>query len=301
MPSSLSQLGEDGILQRLLPLLPANNNILIGPGDDCAVVTRNGETDTLLKTDCIIEGIHFTQDTHPRLIGRKSLARNLSDIAAMGGTPDHALVTVMVHPHRTMEELEEIYKGLSQLAKEWDVSIAGGETASLPFDGLILSVALTGHVPKGKAILRHTANPGDLIAVTGSLGSTFHSGHHLSFPPRIREGMLLREAGIPSAMMDISDGLAADLPRMAQASGTGFQIDSQSLPCRNNCTPEQALCDGEDYELLFTLPPEKLSLLDNIRTLVPETPFTIIGTMTKPGEGNKINGGWHHFSSQPKT
>ncbi len=299
-PETLARLGEEEILDRLLPYLPGNDSLLVGPGDDCAVVTRDHEFDTLLKTDCIVEGIHFTRETSPGLIGRKALARNLSDIAAMGGSPEHALVTVMIHPERTMKTLEDIYEGLTRLACEWNVSVAGGETTSLPTDGLALSIALTGKVPKGQAICRSHASPGDLIVVTGELGDTFHSGHHLTFPPRIREGILLREAGIPSAMMDISDGLAADLPRMARSSGTGFRIDETLLPCRNGCSPLQAVRDGEDYELLFTIPPGKLPLLEQIRRNLPHTPLTIIGTMTPPEQGDTIDGGWIHFSSSPK-
>ncbi len=298
---TLEQLGEEEILRRLLPYLPYNADLLTGPGDDCAIVARNDEFDTLLKTDCIVEGIHFTPDTVPQLIGRKALARNLSDIAAMGGNPEHALVTIMVHPARTIDTLEGIYEGLTQLAREWDVSIAGGETASLPYDGLILSIALSGKVPKGRAILRSTASPGDLIAVTGELGDTFHTGHHLSFQPRIREALLLRQSGIPSAMMDISDGLAADLPRLTTASGAGFILNETLLPCRNNCTPRQAICDGEDYELLFTLPPSKLPLLEQIRQQHPSTRLTVIGTITPAGEGKSLNGGWHHFSSTSRS
>ena len=101
-------------------------------------------------------------------------------------------------------------------------------------------------------------------------------------------------------MMDISDGLAADLPRMARASGTGFRIDETLLPCRNGCSPRQAVRDGEDYELLFTIPPGKLPLLEQIRRDLPHTPLTIIGTMTPPEQGDTIDGGWIHFSSSPK-
>lgn len=292
----LSQLGEQAVLEHLLRHAPAAPpQLLLGPGDDCAVVQRCAEWDTLLKADALVEGVHFTPDTDPRLIGRKALARAVSDVAAMGGLPEHALITLMVHPSRSVELLEGIYCGMSALAEEFGISLAGGETSSLPQDGLALSVALTGRVERGQAILRSGGRPGDILCVTGALGGSFASGRHLRFTPRVQWARYLAASPLrPHAMMDLSDGLAADLPRLAAASGCGFELEESRLPCHAGCTPEQALRDGEDYELLLALSPEQAAQLP----LHPELPLTPIGRLTAD-KAPELTGGWQHFSSIP--
>lgn len=292
--TALSQLGEEAVLERLLRRAPeAPASLLLGPGDDCAVVQRCQEWDTLLKTDALVEGVHFTPDTDPRLIGRKALARAVSDVAAMGGLPEHALITLMVHPSRPVELLEGIYSGLSALAAEFSISLAGGETSSLPHDGLAISVALTGRVERGQAILRSGGRPGDILCVTGALGGSFASGRHLSFTPRVQWARRLAASPLrPHAMMDLSDGLAADLPRLARASNCDYELELHRLPCHTGCTPQQALSDGEDYELLLALSPEQVAQLP----LHPELPLTPIGRLTA-GKAHALPGGWQHFSS----
>lgn len=291
MPATLKDLGENAVLQRILATLCPAAPMLVGPGDDCAVVARDETWDTLLKTDVVVEGIHFTPDTAPERIGRKALARAVSDIAAMGGIPEHALITLLVHPARSMSAIEGIYKGISVLAAQFGISIAGGETAALPYDGLVINVALTGRVETGTAILRSGGSPGDLIYVSGALGGSFSSEHHLDFTPRVELARAILSAGMhPSAMMDLSDGVAADLPRLAAASQCGFEITPHLVPCNPGCSIEQALNDGEDYELLLTLPAEQSHLLSasNIK-LFP------IGVLTESPQ-NQLSGGWQHFS-----
>lgn len=290
--TSLSQLGENAILQRLLSGLPTNDSLLTGPGDDCAVVARNAEWDTLLKTDVVVENLHFTPDTRPERIGRKALARAVSDIAAMGGIPEHALITVLCHPSRPVELLEGIYRGLNALASRFGVSLAGGETSGLPFDGLVINVALTGRVERGKAILRSGGAPGDLLFVSGVLGGSFPSEWHLDFEPRIELARGLLMAGIrPSAMMDLSDGLGTDLPRLAAASGCGFEIDEQALPCRPGFSPAEAVSHGEDYELLIALHPEQAAIL---ATSSFATDLHNIGRLTDVCPST-LAAGWQHF------
>lgn len=291
MPTRLKDLGENAVLERLLSTLTPAAPMLVGPGDDCAVVPRNQQWDTLLKTDVVVENIHFTQDTAPERIGRKALARAVSDIAAMGGIPEHALVTLLVHPERPISLLEGIYRGMSALAAQFGISIAGGETSALPFDGLIINIALSGRVEAGAAILRSGGSPGDIIYVSAPLGGSFPSEHHLDFTPRVELARLLLKTGIrPTAMMDISDGVAADLPRLARASQCGFELFPEQIPCNPGCSVEQALHDGEDYELLLTLPAEHSPLLSasNIK-LFP------IGKLTLPSDSS-LSGGWQHFS-----
>lgn len=253
--SAIRQVGEDALIRRLLPLMTVNDGLVTGPGDDCAVTRNTGGMDLLLKTDCVVEGMHFLPGTDPELIGRKALARAVSDIGAMGGVPRHALVTLLIHADRPVSQVEGIYMGMRNLAEQFGISLAGGESSGLPSDGLIISVALTGEIPEGKAILRSTAQAGDLIAVTGVLGGSFPTGHHLAFTPRVREGGILAASGLVTAMMDLSDGLGTDLPRLAAASGLGFRVQEELLPVRQGFTAAQAVADGEDYELLMTFPP----------------------------------------------
>ncbi len=294
MSCTLAQLGENAILQRLLHHLPVNDTLITGPGDDCAVVARDDKWDTLLKTDVVVERLHFTPDTAPERIGRKALARAVSDIAAMGGMPEHALITVLCHPSRPVALLEGIYRGMNTLARQFGISLAGGETSGLPYDGLVISVALTGRVERGQAILRSGGRPGDLIFVSGLLGGSFPTGWHLDFEPRVELARGLLKAGIrPSAMMDLSDGLGTDLPRLAAASGCGFELHESALPCRPGFSVADAVSHGEDYELLLTLPPGQVQLLAN-------SPFANdlrnIGILT-PFSSSSLPSGWQHFNA----
>lgn len=294
MSSPISHIGEDALLGQILPQLAQNKELFVSAGDDCAVVHRDTTWDSLLKTDAIVESIHFLPQTEGKLIGRKALARAISDIAAMGGIPEHALVSIFVHPSRNVKHILAIYEGINELAKQYNISIAGGETSSLPYDGLILSISLIGKIEHKTAILRSGAKTGDLIAVSGCLGNSFASQHHLNFTPRIALARALHAAQIPHAMMDISDGLGTDLPRLASASCLGFIIEEEKLPLRATATPQQAISDGEDYELLFTFPTKRLPDIEKISLQFPESPLHIIGQMTSHTAQN-IASGWQHF------
>lgn len=292
--TSLSDLGENAIVHRLLSHIPVNDTLIIGPGDDCAVVARNNEWDTLLKTDVVVENLHFTPDTAPERIGRKALARAVSDIAAMGGIPEHALITVLCHHSRPVELLEGIYRGLNELASRFGISLAGGETSGLPVDGLVINVCLTGRVERNQAVLRSGGAPGDLLFVSGVLGGSFPSEWHLDFEPRVELARGLLKAGIrPSAMMDLSDGLGSDLPRLAAASGCGFEIDWQALPCRPGFSPADAVSHGEDYELLLSLSPGHAQTL---ATTAFANDLRCIGHFTA-NHASEITSGWQHFCS----
>lgn len=293
MSTPLRQLGENKVLQRLLQQLSTQEPLIVGPGDDCAVVARNQEWDTLLKTDVVVENVHFTRETEPERVGHKALARAISDIAAMGGIPEHALITLLIHPGRSIEYAERLYIGINNLARRYGISIAGGETSSLPYDGLIINVALTGRVEHGQAILRSNGKPGDIICVSGPLGGSFPSGHHLDFEPRLQLARnLMLHGPRPTAMMDLSDGLGIDLPRLAAASGCGFRLVQENIPCNLGCSTEQAISDGEDYELLFTLSPSDIEL----QPLSPQLPIYPIGTLVADC-GNTLSQGWQHFSA----
>lgn len=291
--SNLEQLGENALLQRLLARLPHPPSGVTGAGDDCAVAPRNAEWDTLLKVDAVVENVHFLPDTPPPLIGRKALARAISDVAAMGGVPEFALVTLFVHPSRPVALLEGIYDGLAALAARYGVTVAGGETTSLPQDGLAINIALTGRVEKGCAVLRSTGRAGEVICVSGPLGGSFPSGRHLTFEPRVELARTLLQNGLrPSAMMDLSDGLGTDLPRLAEACGCGFELDFDSIPCNPGCSTLQAIGDGEDYELLLTMPPAVFAKANaaGIR-------LHAIGTLSH-GAPTELPQGWQHFLAE---
>jgi thiamine-monophosphate kinase len=279
----------------------------VGAGDDCAVLDFQLPGHHLLfKTDAIVEGIHFTGEAEPEKIGHKALARCLSDVAAMAGTPTQALVTLGLPGKFEADFIEGIYRGLNKLAARFGVAIVGGETTTNP-ERLFISVCLLGTVPKDRCVLRSGAKVGDGIFVTGTLGGSL-AGKHLEFDPRLVEARWLAEHFDVHAMMDISDGLATDLRRLLQASQVGADLLATAIPisraaravARNSTegqeratpsgrprkTPLQAaLTDGEDFELLFTLPSrEAVPMLDAWKKRFPELPISCVGKITKgPG------------------
>jgi thiamine-monophosphate kinase len=266
-------------------------------GDDCAVLEgeRRGRL-RLLKVDAVVEGIHFLRKTDPALVGRKAMARPLSDIAAMGGLPMEALVTVGLPGDRPVEEVVRLYDGLRRIGDAYGVSVVGGETVRTT-GPLFLSVALTGWVERRRVVRRSGGGPGDWLYVTGMLGGSI-SGRHLAFEPRIGEARWLTEHFRIAAMMDLSDGLGADLPRLARASGTGFEIDRAALPLAPGCDADAALGDGEDYELLFAVAARAGRKLEVAwPPAFPEVRLTRIGRLTgvAPG-GVKWVKGYDHFA-----
>jgi thiamine-monophosphate kinase len=283
-------------IARLTENLPSNRFVLTGPGDDCAVV-ENGSPGQLLllKTDAVVEGVHFDQNTVPEAIGHKALARCLSDIAAMAGRPLHALVTIGFPSNCQFEFIQRIYAGLNTLAAKHDVAVVGGETTASP-DRIFISIALLGSVAKGKCPLRSGAKAGDAIFVTGQLGGSI-AGKHLDFQPRLAEGRWLAENFPISSMIDLSDGLATDLRRILHASRAGAELLAASIPVSRAAklrfrTGESkkapltaALTDGEDFELLFTVPSSQaVQLLDGWKQQFPELPLSCIGRITsQPG------------------
>jgi thiamine-monophosphate kinase len=294
----LADLGEDALVKKLVKDLKTRSDVAVAAGDDCAVI-RGGKRGhyLLLKTDCVIEGVHYAADTPPSGVGYKALARPISDIAAMAGQPQHALVTLILPAERSVSYARAIYRGLSRAAQQHDIAIVGGETAC-PAEGgnALISVSLTGSVATHHCCLRSGGRPSDVLFVTGQLGGSL-KGHHLRFEPRVSQAAWLAGNFKPRAMMDLSDGLAADLPRLADASGCGYRIDANTLPCRRGHSITQALHDGEDYELLFALPPRHAeSLALKWKKRFPKLPLSRIGTLTKTGISEpSLAGGWQHF------
>lgn len=285
----LRDIGEDALIGRLVAGFP-DDGLLVGPGDDCAVVDPGRGRLRLLKADAIVGGVHFEPDAPAARVGWKAVARVISDFAAMGGRPERLLVTVALPPETPVRWAEGLYRGIRRCLDRCGGVLAGGETSRVPEDSAgVISVAGEGSVARGKVVLRSGGRPGDLLAVTGKLGGSI-GGRHLGFEPRLAEGEWLAAHGA-TAMMDLSDGLARDLPRLAAASGCGAVVDRDALPRHRGCTVEQAMGDGEDYELLVALDPRKWraeAWPDELAAL------TVIGRLAERGED--FEGGWDHFA-----
>ncbi len=248
----LQEIGEHETIRRLTALLGGHPQLRTGAGDDCAVTELPGTgNDQIFTTDPIIENVHFKSGEKPERIGHKAVGRVLSDIAAMGARPQWLLVNVVAPLEQDVYALERIYVGMNALCHRFGATIIGGDLAQ--GSCLELHVFGTGTVPSGTALLRSGARPGDCIFTTGSLGCSI-AGKHLDFVPRIEEGIFLRQTEWVTAMLDISDGLATDLRHILKQSRVGAVLDADKIP--RNGSLEQALHDGEDFELLFTVPPE---------------------------------------------
>jgi len=293
----LRQLGEDRLLARLLPSLSIHKGVVETAGDDCAAVEPPGGGNlVLLKTDCVVEEIHFVTEANPVSIGWKAMMRPLSDFAAMSGLPQFALVT-LIAPRRTSDEwVKKIYRGLNRAAARFDVSIVGGETSSTR-GPTVISVSVSGFVERDRLVSRNEGKAGDDLFVTGWLGGS-RRGKHLRFLPRIEESRWLTKNFAVHAMIDLSDGLGADLPRLARASKVGFKIDLQNLPLNRGAKIDNAISDGEDYELLFAISPrERDRLQQSWRKKFPKLALTRIGRLNrKPKtENRKLQSGYIHF------
>ncbi len=290
-------MNEDNLLNLIRKELPLDDDsIVVGSGDDCAVVNTE-KTKLVLKTDATIESIHFTAEDDLSDVGWKALCRPISDFSAMGAIPQHALITVAAPTHWSPENWLSLARGFGKAARTFRITVVGGEMARSP-GKLFLSVTITGSA--GSAIpLRSGAQPNDLICVTGKLGGSLKSGRHLTFTPRLTEGQwLATQAGI-HAMMDLSDGLGSDLPRLAQASLCSFALEKEKIPCHEDCSIEDAIRDGEDYELLFTVTPSAWSdLQQKWNHQFPKLKLTCIGKMISPDHASStLPSGFDHLKS----
>lgn len=286
--STLRQLGERELIRRLARLVPGRGDVTVGIGDDVAVVhLEERDWDLLLTSDAVVEGVHFLPGTPAEKIGHKAVGRVLSDLAAMGGEPMWALVDLVAPPSLPVARIEKLYRGAARLADKYGLAIVGGDTSRGPV--LEMHLFGVGRVPKGAAVLRSGARPGDVIYVTGSLGGSL-GAKHLDFEPRLEEGLWLREQRWAHAMIDISDGLATDLGHLLEMSRVGAEVWGPDVPIapaakrmRDRRTPlDRALNDGEDFELLFTVSPEKRAAFESSWQEVFDLPCTAIGRVTKP-------------------
>jgi thiamine-monophosphate kinase len=304
----LADLGEFGFIDRIARSVPPEAGVRLGIGDDCAALSLPPGELLLTTTDLLIEQVHFRRDwTDLRTLGRKSVAVNVSDIAAMGGAPRHLFLGLAVPPGMSVEDLDDFVAGFLEAARHYGATLAGGDTCRSP-GPLLISVTAEGAVPERELIRRSGARPGDAVYVSGTLGDSglalrllvagdepapFLSRRHHDPEARTGLGRALARAAIPTAMIDVSDGLLADLGHILESSQAGAVIEAAALPLsdpfRRALALDPALLDlalagGEDYELLFTVQPEREAGLAELAGSVG-VPVTRLGKVTAPQEG----------------
>ena len=282
---TLRDIGELAAIRRVVRRLPGRVDVLVGAGDDCAVVRNRGKRtcDILLKSDPVIEGVHFKRGTPPAAIGHKALGRVFSDIAAMGGEPCWVLLDVVAPPETPVKTIDGVYAGAIRLARRFGTAIVGGDMSQGPV--LEIHAFAVGQVPRGQAVLRSGARPGHVIFATGTLGGSLKE-KHLSFEPRLAEGRFLRRWA--TSMIDVSDGLASDLRHLVDMSRAGALLDATQVPVsiaawrmKGRRSPlERALFDGEDFELLFTLPQRRVEAFLTAWQNTFDLPCTPMGFIT---------------------
>lgn len=294
---TLGEMGEHEVIRRLTAGLGTASNLVVGSGDDCAVVRLpGGRIDQVFTTDPVIEGVHFKQGENPLRVGNKAAGRVLSDIAAMGAVPRWLLVNVVAPANLEFSFLEKTYEGMSTLCRRFGTTIIGGDVAE--GSGFELHVFGVGELPAGSALLRSDARIGDIIFVTGALGDSI-SGRHLDFVPRVEEGIFLRESGLVNSMMDISDGLATDLRHILKQSNVGAVLDEDDIP--RNSTLEKALYDGEDFELLGSISPENIDPLQSCWEKRFDLKLSIIGTVASESGMLQLRSGKNIYTLKDKA
>ncbi len=323
--------GEFRFIQRLRKRLSGpEGRIRLGLGDDAAVIRPVPDHELVMTIDTLVESVHFDLSyTPPEALGWKSLAVNLSDIAAMGGMPVCALISLAVPEAWLSERIHRFYDGLQDCSSTYNCPVAGGDTVRTP-DKAVITVTVLGEVPENGAVTRSGAGPGDILCITGMLGGSragleaLMSGRHhpdwekavarfLHPVPRIAEAAILSATGGVTAMIDVSDGLASEIRHLCRESGTGCRVEAERIPvapsARSWAAAEGldpagfALGSGEEYELLFTMKPEIYNQLQREGTM--QELFVKIGNMSGPESGLRLASGgretgmpdfgWDHF------
>jgi len=257
---TLRRLGEKRLIERIARGIRTGPGVVRGIGDDCAVLkSGNGRLLRLFACDMLVEGVHFTRKARPDQVGWKALAVNVSDVAAMGGLPKQAVISLGLPPSARVSFVDGLYRGLRRCAAAYGVDWVGGDTCRAP--RVVMDVAILGEVEKGRVVYRTGAHPGDILLVTGRLGGSLRSGRHLRFRPRVREARALTARAKLHAMMDLSDGLGPDLLKMCEQSGVSAVLEPGRIPRHRGCSLEQALNDGEDFELLIAAAPRDAEAL----------------------------------------
>jgi thiamine-monophosphate kinase len=315
-------LGEKALIRRIRGMAKSGRGVVPGIGDDCALLRIPPSHEALVTTDFSLEGVHFRREWHtPEVVGRRCLTRGLSDIAAMGGLPISAFLSMALPTATRQAWVDKFLKGLLALVDEFQITLAGGDTAQSPA-GILADIMVVGSVPRGRALLRSTARVGDDIYITGELGGStaplellFRGAklaakdypRHFHPTPRLEVGQRLREHSWASAMIDTSDGLSTDLAHICEESSVGAELFSKDIPRAKVGRPARpvdlrlALHGGEDYELLFTASARKA-----VPSRIAGIPITKIGRIIRgsrmflldeKGRRHELKpGGWQHFS-----
>ncbi|MDP2939580.1 MAG: thiamine-phosphate kinase [Candidatus Omnitrophota bacterium] len=276
----IKDIGEFGLIKQLAYLIKKKDkSVICGINDDAAVLKYTKDKYLLFTTDMLIENVHFTRKMNPEAIGQKALAVNLSDIASMGGLPRYAVISLGLPKDLSLAFVKKIYKGMLEFARKFKVNIVGGDTNQSK--NIIINISLLGEVKKRFLTLRSGAKCNDLIFVSGNLGRSYVSGRHLEFVPRIETSRFLVKRFKPSAMIDISDGLVLDLSHILELSGVGAVIYERLIPRSKDASLKEALYDGEDFELIFTMAKNKAKLfLNSLNKNEIKIPISLIGEIT---------------------
>jgi len=335
--TTIAELGEFGLIERLTAGLPQPTDVIVGVGDDAAILDTGGDELVVATCDAQVEDTHFRlRHAHPQDIGRRALAVNLSDIAAMGARPRFALISLLLPPMLDVAILDGIYAGLRAEAAQYNVALVGGNIARNA-ERLIIDITLLGTGMRDRLLRRDSAEPGEVVMVTGSLGSAAAGllvledeqlaakippeslvgvlAAHRTPTPRVAAGQWLAQHGVTTGI-DVSDGLAADIAHICKASGVGVNIEAESLPIQPEVAmiatlagrqpQDLALFGGEDYELLFTAPTDRADVLAQALFIANGIEATAIGTMSKgtdltlfrQGKSSPLHPtGWDHLRS----
>jgi thiamine-monophosphate kinase len=321
---TVADIGERALIARIKARVSMPSWVVIGPGDDAAVIRPERGAFDVLTTDALVEGVHFDRRfVPPDAIGHRALAVNLSDLAAMGASPRAALLSLVLPPSLDVTDFEQLVDGVLAVAATYNVTLIGGNITQTS-GPLTVDITAIGSAKPRRILTRAGARPGDEVYVTGALGEAAVglqklqmaglSGHdgladpcvvrYLRPQPRVRAGMLLGRNRAASSCMDTSDGLADAVRQVAEASGVGITIDAKSLPVDGGSI-EPAITAGDDYELLFTVRPSHRGRLRSVRKQAGDLPITRIGVVTKGRElllrdelgTRELPGGYEHWVS----
>lgn len=247
----LKDLGEFNFINRISKTIRLSHHVVKGIGDDAAVLSYTKDKYMLFTTDMLVEDRHFYKGSRARLVGEKALSSNISDIAAMGGMPKFAVVSIGLPGSLSLRYADELYKGIKNAADRFSVDLVGGDTVGS--DKIVVNVALIGEVEKKNLALRSSAKEKDIIFVTGNIGGSI-KGRHLNFIPRLKEARFLVKNFKINSMIDVSDGLLADLGHILEDSKKGAMISEAQIPVSRDAQDfDSAIRDGEDFELIFTI------------------------------------------------
>ncbi len=285
----IKEIGEIALIKRMTKGLRFDRTVVKGPGDDAAVIEWTRDKYMLFASDMLVEGTHFTKKTaSPYAVGWKALGRNLSDIAAMGGTPRYAVVSAGFNPGTDVSVADGISRGIRALADRFGVNIVGGDVVRS--DRTTIDIAVVGEVEKNRLATRSGARPGDMIFVTGSIGGS-SAGRHLTFIPRVAEARKLVTRYKVNAMIDVSDGLLLDLWRVLDASSVGARLYEEAVPLSKNAASfDKAVREGEDFELVFTMSAAEARRFIGSKPGSIKTPVSYIGDIMPKRFGYRLVG-----------